>query len=225
MDPVPDYEAFGAPSSSSSSKSFEEVVRSLQAALKNNPRDMQTLLTLGKTYYWYGQIGRAVEVFQRAVELDEKEPAAYYHLGICHFRAARLEQASNALDKAVEIHPHFVMAHYWLGISSYHQGKYEKSLKCFETICYESPESLIARYHAALSCMALGKWERARDHLETLAASGSASTRVSLYLGRAYRRLNRPADAIKVLRRALALNPNDEMLAEALSDLTDVQEP
>jgi len=73
--------------------------------------------------------------------------------------------------------------------------------------------------------MSMGRWELVREHLETLAANGSTSTRVSLYLGRAYRRLNRPTEAIQVLRRALALNPHDEMLSEALSELVDVQDP
>ncbi|HPB97655.1 MAG TPA: tetratricopeptide repeat protein, partial [Polyangiaceae bacterium] len=197
----------------------------LRAAIEQDPTNVQNHLTLGKTYYWHGQIDEAIDSFQRALQIDDRDPAAFYHLGICHFRAARFTQAEKALAKAIALHPRFVMAHYWLGITAYHQGKYEEALGCFETICRESPESMIAHYHAALACMSMGNWALVRQHLEILRENGNTSTRVFLYLGRAYRRMNRPTEAIQVLRKGLSLYPRDELLKEALAELTDVQDP
>ena len=225
METVQEFEAYVAPFDSPRGKSFEEAVQSLRASLRSNPNDTHTMLALGMMHYWHGNISKAVEVFEQAVAVDSSDPAAFYHLGVCHFRAARWEQASEALERAIELGPNFTMAHYWLGICSYHQGNYEKALRCFETICRMSPEALVARYHAALSCMALGRWEDVRDHLEVLAVGRSPSPRVALYLGRAYYRLNEPAKAIEVYRRALEHNPNDEAIRDALTDLTEVQEP
>ncbi len=202
-----------------------DLIDVLLEKVKQNPKDIRSLLMLGNSYYMSGKIILAIETYKTVIELDPHVSHAYYHIGIAYYRHAKLEEAIRALEKATEINPSLVMTYYWLGLSYYHKGLYSHSRQAFETLLQKNQESVIAHYHAALSCIADLAWDRARYHLEALVEDDHADPQVFLLLGKVYFRLRRVEDAIDIYKKGLGLNPGNQPLQEAVEFLINVQEP
>jgi tetratricopeptide (TPR) repeat protein len=202
-----------------------DLIDALQQKVKQNPKDIRSLLMLGNSYYMAGKIVRAIEVYKAVLALDPNISHAYYHIGIAYYRNAKLDEAIGALEKAREINPSLVMTFYWLGVSYYHKGLYTQSRQAFEILLEKNQESIIAHYHAALSCIADLAWDRARYHLEVLVKEDHADPQVFLLLGKVYFRLRRIEDSIDIYKKGLAVNPGNQPLQEAVEFLINVQEP
>ena len=204
---------------------LHDMIEGLEQKLKQNPKDIRSLLMLGSSYYMAGKITRAIEIYKTVIAIDPGISHAYYHLGIAYYRSAKLDEAIHALEMVAEINPSLVMTFYWLGLAYYHKGQYTQSRVAFQSLLEKNQESVIAHYHAALSCIADLAWDQARRHLEVLLQDDHADPQVFLMLGKVYFRLRRIEDAIDVYKRGLALNPTNQPLQEAVEFLINVQEP
>ncbi len=207
------------------SSQLDDLIRQLEEKIKNDPKELRSLLMLGNGYYLRGKINAAIQTFQQAIQVNPRSPYAFYYLGVSYYRQAQLNNAEAALEKVIEFAPNFLMAYYWLGITYWHKGSFRQAREAFEKLLSENAESPIAHYHAALVCIEEQAFECALTHLQALAAIVKDDSRVQLHLGNVLQRLHRIEEAIKAYKRGLELNPNDFQIKEALNYLTEVEEP
>jgi tetratricopeptide (TPR) repeat protein len=207
------------------SSQMDDLTRELENKVRQDPKDLRSLLLLGNGYYLRGKVRAAIDTFEKAIQVNPSLPYAYYYQGISLYRAMRLDEAIQVLEKAVEVSPGMVMIFYWLGIAYYHKGLYTKARAAFEILLHENAESIVAHYHAALACIADESYECALHHLESLSARNTDDPQVQLLLGNCYYRLNKIDKAVDAYRKGLEKNPGNVPLLEALSYLTDVQNP
>jgi cytochrome c-type biogenesis protein CcmH/NrfG len=204
---------------------IDELIKQLETKVSGDASDLRSLVLLGTSYYLRGQMRKAIDIYNQAIQVNPRSPYAYYYLGIALYRNAQVDEAIDALARLVSQTPAFAMAYYWLGIAYYHKGMYKESREAFEVLLKNNAETLIAHYHAARACMADEAFQCALPHLEALIASGSKDPQVLLYLGQVYYRLHRVPEAIATYRKGLQINPDNEPLRQALSYLIEVAEP
>ena len=75
---------------------------------------------------------RAVESFQKAVELDPQLASAYNGLGGAYKASGQLDQAIEVWEKALELDPDYDFPIYNLGVAYLQKGYKTRALEYFE---------------------------------------------------------------------------------------------
>jgi TolB-like protein/Flp pilus assembly protein TadD len=166
----------------------------------------------------------AVEVFQRAIEIDPGYAPAYAGLAEMHCRyfewAYGGEMAREAADraslKALELAPQLADAHVARGQVLKAFRRYEESEREFQEALRIHPGSFDAHHLYARMCFEWGEIEKAAALFRRGAEMRLDDFQCSFLLGQTLRRLGRDAeaaearrDAIRRAERHLDLEPND----------------
>ena len=81
------------------------VVKTLEEQAAQNPRDPQPRLRLANYLYDQQQWPKAIEWYQKALELDPKNVNAHTDLGTAYYSAGRAQDALREYRKSLEIDP------------------------------------------------------------------------------------------------------------------------
>src|SRR4030095_12238747 len=103
----------------------------------------------GDVNYALRRYDRAVEQYQRYIELDDRSPRVLYKLALAHYSAGRPRPAVSALQRAVAIDDRFAEAYYLLGLCFRDLQKRAESLRALETAVRLAPAMLHAREELA----------------------------------------------------------------------------
>jgi tetratricopeptide (TPR) repeat protein len=74
-----------------------------------------SLLSVGESQYKSQDFAGAIDIYERALELDEDNPIIHYRLGYVYTQSGNLEDAKQSLTHALEIEPNFPPAMAALG--------------------------------------------------------------------------------------------------------------
>ncbi len=86
---------------------------------------------LGNLLQQQGQIGDALLMYQKTIEIDPTFALGYYHRGMAFKRLGKLDSAIAAYRKAIEHNPHYAQAYQNLGVAYLKGGNVPESLKAF----------------------------------------------------------------------------------------------
>ena len=161
----------------------------------------------------------AVQMFERAVELDPTFAEAYaelsevhsqvYHLIIDH-TPERLEKSRAAVDKALEINPDLSTAHRALGYYYYWGHRdYAAALEAFAVASHDVPNDSQVREGIAYIRRRQGRFDDAIVELEKVLELDPSNARVTAELGQTYSVLRRYEEAATFYDRAADLSPDD----------------
>jgi len=101
----------------------EDMLPTLEARLRENPRDVDALVGLGRVYLQTGQMSKAIDVYKRALEVDGSNVSALSGMAMILAQAGHSEQALLLFDKALGINPHIPMALLFKGRILYEEKK------------------------------------------------------------------------------------------------------
>ena len=79
---------------------YKEAAREYELALKVDPSNTSVYLLLGLTYAQVGNLEKALDYTQKAVEMDPGY-ASYYNLGLIHASRQEPDQAIEAFNQAL----------------------------------------------------------------------------------------------------------------------------
>jgi len=161
----------------------------------------------------------AVQMLERAVELDPTFADAYaelsevhsqvYHLIIEH-TPERLEKARIAVDRALELRPDLPTAHRALGYYYYWGHRdYDKALESFAMASRDLPNDSQAREGIAYIRRRQGRFDDAIVELEKVLELDPTNARVTAELAQTYTVLRRYAKADSYYARASNLAPDE----------------
>ncbi|HEX9489076.1 MAG TPA: tetratricopeptide repeat protein [Stellaceae bacterium] len=199
--------------------------------LDRQPDHRDALHFLGVLSHQQGDDTTAVTLIDRALALDDGDPALHANLGIALKGCGQLDAAIDAYRRAIALAPGFPEAHNNLGIALYQQGKVDAAVSHYRAalghrLAYAdahfnlavalrkqgAPEEALAAYQRALDCRA--------QYPEALHGLASIQLELKRFdeAAAAYQRYlaERPddLDAIKALGVLLTmLRRNDEALA------------
>ena len=114
---------------------YEEALESLGRSVSLHPHPPTAtarLILMGKASRALGRAEAAVGHFERAVEIDPRNPEALDHLALTRFEEKRYEEALNLYRTMLEVRPDSAQTHSNLGATYYHLGRTEEASRSFE---------------------------------------------------------------------------------------------
>jgi Tfp pilus assembly protein PilF len=108
----------------------------------NLPADVLTHFNLGIHFYQQKEILKAIQSYQKVMELDPNYVEAYNNLGIIYQEMGDLEKALEAYQKSIEINPRYEKAYNNRGIVFYLQGRDEEALESFQKALALNPNNI-----------------------------------------------------------------------------------
>jgi type IV pilus biogenesis/stability protein PilW len=86
----------------------------------------------GVDLYHQRDYAKAIQAYQKVIELDPGYAEAHNNLGIIYQEAGDFERALSSYQKAIEINPKYEKALNNLGVLLYLKGRYEESIQAFQ---------------------------------------------------------------------------------------------
>ncbi len=193
---------------------------SLQKARKGDPRNVQILSALGRCLDMLGRHAQALEVLERAHELDDDNGAISHDFGVALMRQNRLEEAEKAILKALE-DPTFQGvpdAHVNLAILHKRQGRQREMVQSLEEALNADPGHIPAYLQLAGFYADFDRYDRQRHYLEKalphsedpLERAGIMEQLAAIHLKNGERH-----KALPLLQQIMQLAPQSEMAQRA----------
>ena len=142
----------------------DAALRHLQAAQKADPRLPNLHLRIGAVYVRKKLWAEAEAAFQRALEIDGDNAAAYDGLGIVYYNLDRYEDALEQIMRSVSLLHHQPQAHYHLGLTTLALGQVDWAIRAFEVAIEQRPKFKAAHERLAELYEAHGEAEKADGH-------------------------------------------------------------
>jgi cytochrome c-type biogenesis protein CcmH/NrfG len=102
--------------------SAEEVGR-LEATVRSEPANVQALVALGNLYFDSNQYLKAIDVYERSLTLDQKNPDVRTDLGVMYRAVKEFDKAVYQFREAARIDPSHKNSRFNLGIVLQHDKK------------------------------------------------------------------------------------------------------
>lgn len=150
----------------------------------------------------FGQKERAFEFFEKAIELDPKNPSAYGMFGMMLHSAGRNDQSIANFKKAIELEPNNMDYRNGLGHVLFESGKLDEAEVALNQALNLDPESSAVHNTLGMLHEHKGNYDEAIKHLEK-AIELSPTKGIHYYnLGLILRKKNKPKEARRAFNKA-----------------------
>jgi superkiller protein 3 len=133
------------PPASQGGEAVEGGSIAVKQAAENNPTlsaEVPTRFNLGIHFYQQKEILKAIQAYQKVIELDPNYIEAYNNLGIIYQEMGDLEKALEAYQNSININPGYEKAYNNRGIVLYLQGRDEEALESFQKALGLNPQNI-----------------------------------------------------------------------------------
>lgn len=186
-------------------------VTELELAAKLAPNDIDVVYTLGIAYLRNRQPAAAKDLYGALIKQFGERPLLHVIIGRAFRQSGLLADAADEFKKAIALDPRFPRAHYYLGITyllDEGQSKTSEALEEFKLEVAANPDEFFANYYLGVVYNFQRQWEPAIAFLQKASTVQPDNPDPYFQLSQAYQELNNHEQAIEVLRKAIALNPN-----------------
>jgi tetratricopeptide (TPR) repeat protein len=181
--------------------------------------DVTALLALATQHLQGGRPADAILPLREAAILQPTNPSIQHDLGLACLELNRLPEAIAALRSAVASNPRYADAHFRLGIALEKQGDLGAAVVAYDRATQLQPNLTEAWFRAGALVHTLGHREEAIGCFRRAATSAPKSRFGRLGAARALLTEERDAEAEKVLRKALAHDPDNALAHDLLGNL------
>jgi len=115
----------------------------------------------GVAFYNQKQFSKAIEAYQKVIELDPNYVEAYNNLGIIYQTTGDAKSALGAYQKATEINPKYVKGYNNLGLLFLLEGRYEEALEAFQKALAINSNHIESHINLGILFKKKGQWENA----------------------------------------------------------------
>jgi serine/threonine protein kinase/tetratricopeptide (TPR) repeat protein len=194
-----------------------EAQQALGDAESLNPDSARVRLAGGLLNQATGKYQKALEDYNRVLELEPRNIDALLQIASVYFRADMPDKAIIAYQKAIELDPGYYLPHEELGSFHYFRGEYREAMEQFKVAIDRAPGRAVAYSNLGATLMDLGEYGPAeRSLLQSLEVRETAPALNNMGAVRAYQR--RDAEAVDYYQRAIRINPNDYIFIQNLAD-------
>ena len=193
------------------------------------------LLQMGRAYDALGDVERARQRYEGAIELAPEQPEPYRDVAQLLEKQGAFREAQTYARQALERDPENVRYKYELGLLLVRLERFEEAVPYLKEVADEQPWHRGAPYNLGQALMHLGQEEeaeaylarsdslqKAHERLERLGKEAEANKedlRLWAEYGNALRKAGRTGDAKKAYRHALSLRPDNIALHNNLAIL------
>jgi tetratricopeptide (TPR) repeat protein len=116
---------------------------------------------LGVTFYNQKDFSKAIQAYQKVIELDPAYVEAYNNLGIIYQMIGDVDKAFGAYQKSTEINPKYEKGYNNLGILLLLRGRYEEALEAFQKALAINANNIESHIHLGILFKKKGQWQEA----------------------------------------------------------------
>ena len=149
-----------------------EAIDTLREAIRLNPRDVETLLTLGSFYSMHQRFGEAVELYQDAIK-ENPGIALYIELGNVYDLMGNSERAEDAYKQGIQAVPSSINGYLALGGLYSKLGRHAEAIETLKMAVAKDPYNPGAHYGLGMAYAASGDRKSAMAEYEMLKGSNS----------------------------------------------------
>ncbi len=186
--------------------------RMCEKALELDPGYADAYALLGSRYWYafavqfkqYGgpdALDRSIQLYQRAISLDDANAPAHAGLGRLYGYKQQYDQAVAEGERAIALAPGSAWVSFWVGATLSRSGKPAEGLACVEKAERLDPHSpAFDEFEEGVAYVLMGRYQEAVPVLRAHLATYPNFLGGHWYLIVAYSELNRPAEALELLR-------------------------
>jgi tetratricopeptide (TPR) repeat protein len=230
---------------------YQPALAALRLEIKLNPNDPKALMWLGVAELAAEQPEEAAVALDKAAKLSPNDVDILYHRGHAHLLVSKLSyermlradpnswrvrqvlaQADAEADRDVDAVSEFQAAikaapqqpglHEELGTEFWKLNKMEEAEAEYKQELAIDPHSMLATYKLGSLLVESGKPEEGKPLIETALRQDPNLKEAYYYLGRAQMQLGNENEALEALKKAVTINSNSEILAQAWYQLAVV---
>ena len=149
-----------------------EAIDTLREAIRLNPRDVETLLTLGSFYSTHQRFGEAVELYQDAIK-EKPAIGLYIELGNVYDIMGNAERAEDAYKQGIQAIPSSINGYLALGGLYSKLGRHTDAIETLKMAVAKDPNNPGAHYGLGMAYAASGDRKSAMAEYEMLKGSNS----------------------------------------------------
>ena len=186
-------------------------ITELETAAKLAPNDIDIAYTLGIAYLRNRQPAAARQLYNSLIKLFGEQPQLHVAVGRAYRESGLLSEAAEEFKKAIALDARFPRAHYYLGMTyllDEGQSKTSEALEEFKIEVAANPDEFFANYYLGVVYNFERQWDMAITYLQKASTVQPGNPDPYFQLGQAYQELNNHKQAIEVLEKAIAHNPN-----------------
>jgi tetratricopeptide (TPR) repeat protein len=194
-------------------------IPALEKAVAENPT-VENLVNLSTAYINNQMPGKSIEHLKRAVELDPKSAVAYNDLGVAYTMLQQYQNGIDACRMALKADTSFQLAKNNLKWATDERDKVIAAIGELEKV---SKEKKNAAYYMDLGMdhFKIGDYDKAIEIWSKAAEMDPKSGAPLSSIGTAFMMKNQVDDAIAIFKKAVAMNPDDQLAKNNLAWATD----
>ena len=129
--------------------------------LERSPHDKAfAYYNRGLAYYYKGDFDRAIEDFNKALELDPNYIGAHYNRGLAYYYKGDFDRAIEDFNKALELDPNYIGTYYNRGLAYYYKGDFDRAIEDFNKALELDPNYIGIYYNRGLAYYYKGDFDR-----------------------------------------------------------------
>lgn len=201
------------------SRDFPLATKLYKSILKEHPKDIEVLKSLGAMYIKAGQDEKALETYKLVEAIDRKESETLIVLGGIYRRLGRYEESIAVLENAIAYGHSNAEVYYNLGFTYKLSGNLDGAIMCFENVIEENPMDALTFNHLGSIYAMKGDYRKA---VETYLAGLKVDHNhpiLHFNLAQAYEKLKKVDYALSEYEAALRSKP---LWHEAIERYTDL---
>ena len=155
---------------------FEDAIPLLESGLKVAPNRVDLTAALGESYFMSGKVDKAIEVFQKLLEMDPSS-RSYLYLGISYEDLGRFDEAARYFQEGLKLNPNDSACLFHLGYIAERQGDEAAAEAKFQAVLKLHPDNADALLELANLRMAKKQYAEAVELLRKyVKVSGNPAT-------------------------------------------------
>ena len=118
---------------------FEDAIPLLESGLKIDPERADLRAALGESYFMAGKTEKAIEEFQKLIELDPSA-RSYAFMGLSYRHMGRFDEARKYFEEGLKKDPHNSSCLFNIGYIDERQGNYAQAEKSLQQVLQTNPD-------------------------------------------------------------------------------------
>ncbi|KAM6303837.1 BBSome complex member BBS4 isoform 1-T1 [Podargus strigoides] len=161
---------------------IQESLELFQTCAILNPRSADNLKQVARSLFLLGKHKAAIEVYNEAAKLDEKDWEISHNLGVCYMYLKHFNKARDQLNNALELNRHD-LTYMMLGKTHLLEGEMDKAIEVYKKAVEFSPENADLLTTLGLLYLQLGDYQKAFEHLGNALTYDPANYKATLAAG------------------------------------------
>lgn len=153
---------------------------------------------------------KAIKYLTKSIELDDKNPDAFFHRGITYFKKDQFDSALADFDRVKVLNPDMTIIEMYKGFTYRNQGSFEKALESFSNYISQHPTDTSAYSYILRGKMKyeLGDFDGAVNDYDMVTKLRPFEEKYNYYKFIAYRDAGMQQAALKCVSKLIQVNPD-----------------